>query len=128
MARLGQLERTVMETLWDLAAADPAATFTVRDVAPTLPDHAYTTIHTVLHRLAGKGFVVRIRDGKTHHYRPTGTRESYVTELMQEALATTSDSDAALVHFVKTVPPNQARILREVLSRLEGGSRDKPTP
>jgi predicted transcriptional regulator len=119
MARLGQLERAVMEALWTSSASSQGAPCTAREVATTLPDHAYTTVLTVLDRLTRKGLVERIRDGKSHHYRPTGSRESYVAELMHEALAATSDSEAALVHFAKTVPPDQARVLRKVLRRLE---------
>jgi predicted transcriptional regulator len=132
MGGLGRLERAVMDALWDMAAAEPGAVFTVRDVAETLPRHAYTTILTVVGRLTSKGLVERIRDGKTHHFRPTGTRESYVAELMQEALAATPDVDGALIRFVETVPAEQARLLGDVLRRLEGSNdgadRDEPSP
>src|SRR5271154_5370895 len=111
MARLGQLERAVMEALWMMSATSSSATCTARDVAITLPNHAYTTILTVLDRLTRKGLVERIRDGKSHHYRPTGSRESYIAELMHEALAATADREAALIHFAKTVPPDQAQVL-----------------
>ena len=116
-----------MDALWDMSVASPSSTFTARDVASTLPNHAYTTVLTVLDRLTRKGIVERIRDGKTHHYLPTGSRESYVAELMHEALDATSDRAAALVHFAETVPPEQAEILAEVLRRLER-SREKESP
>jgi predicted transcriptional regulator len=119
VAKLGQLERAVMEALWTMSATAPAAPCTARDVATTLPSHAYTTVLTVLDRLTRKGLVERIRDGKSHHYLPTGSRESYIAELMHEALAATSDREAALVHFARTVPPEQATVLRNVLRRLE---------
>lgn len=115
MARLGQLERVVMDTIWGFAAAAPVSAFTAREVASTLPDHAYTTVLTVMDRLTRKGLLDCDRAGKTHHYRPTGSRESYVTELMHEALASTSDAEAALVHFARSVTPAQANVLRDVL-------------
>ena len=62
-----------MDALWDMSVALPSSTFTARDVASTLPNHAYTTVLTVLDRLTRKGIVERIRDGKTHHYLPTGS-------------------------------------------------------
>jgi predicted transcriptional regulator len=108
-----------MDALWDMSALSPSATFTARNVASTLPNHAYTTVLTVLDRLTRKGIVERVRDGKTHHYLPTGSRESYIAELMHEALDATSDRAAALVHFAETVPPEQAEVLGEVLRRLE---------
>ena len=118
MARLGELERTIMDTLWELSTSAPGQTFTARDVANTLPNHAYTTVLTVIDRLTRKGLLERIRDGRSHHYVPTGSRESYVAELMHEALDSTSDRDAALVHFAETVTPNQAKMLRDVLGRI----------
>jgi len=118
MARLGELERTIMDTLWELSTSAPGQTFTARDVANTLPNHAYTTVLTVIDRLTKKGLLERIRDGRSHHYFPTGSRESYVAELMHEALDSTSDRDAALVHFAETVTPNQAKVLRDVLGRI----------
>lgn len=119
VARLGQLERAVMDTLWDLAAARPAERFTVREVAQTLPNHAYTTVLTVIDRLEKKGLVERFPDSRTYHYRPTGSRESYVAELMTEALDTTTDRTAALVRFAQSVRPDEAAMLRGVLERLE---------
>jgi BlaI family transcriptional regulator, penicillinase repressor len=119
VARLGQLERAVMEALWTTAVSTPSKASTAREVASALPNHAYTTVLTVLDRLTKKGLVERIRDGKSHHYRPTGSRESYVAELMHEALAATSDREAALVHFAETVSADQAQVLRDVLGRLD---------
>jgi len=119
MTRLGELERAVMDTAWAFAERSPGESFTARDIAATLPNHAYTTVLTVVDRLTRKGFLTRIRDGKSHHYLPTGTRESYVATLMHEALASTVDRDAALVHFAKTVTPEQATVLRKVLRNLE---------
>jgi predicted transcriptional regulator len=124
MARLGELERAVMDALWDMSAAAPGEVFTVRDVGDALPPHrAYTTVLTVVSRLTAKGFIERIRDGKTHHFRPMGTRESYVAELMHEALAATPDTKAALVRFVETVPAEQADLIVEILKRADGPKR-----
>lgn len=119
MARLGELERTVMDTFWERAAESPGTTFTARDISATFPKHAYTTVLTVIDRLTRKGLLEKIPDGKSHHYRPIGSRESYVAELMHEALASTSDREAALVHFAETVSPEQATVLRDVLGGLD---------
>lgn len=118
MADLGSLERTVMDTLWDASAKDPDRALTVREVAATLPSHAYTTVLTVLDRLTRKGFVVRIRDGRTHHYRPSSSREAYIAEMMHDALSRTPDRDAALAYFVRTASPEQAEILSGLLRRI----------
>ena len=46
-ARLGELERKVMDVLWQL----PEREWSVRDVVHALPEYAYTTLATILDRL-----------------------------------------------------------------------------
>ncbi|HEY2688651.1 MAG TPA: BlaI/MecI/CopY family transcriptional regulator, partial [Streptosporangiaceae bacterium] len=60
MNRLGELERAIMDILWE--SRDP---LTVRQVSGKLTerDLAHTTVMTVLDRLAKKGFARRERDG-----------------------------------------------------------------
>ena len=128
MVSLGKLERAVMEALWTSAAESSPAGCTAREIALTLPSHAYTTVLTVLDRLTRKGLVERLRDGRSHHYRPTGSRESYVAEVMLGALDATSDREAALVHFAETVSPAQAQVLRDALGRLAELRQNRPLP
>ena len=58
VARLGELERRVMDILWE----QPTRELTVRDVAELLPESAYTTVATVLDRLVHKDLVRRRMD------------------------------------------------------------------
>ena len=55
MAGLGELERKVMDVLWD-SMDEP---LTGRQVADHLPDRAYTTVLTILERLRHKHLVKR---------------------------------------------------------------------
>ncbi|HEY9409182.1 MAG TPA: BlaI/MecI/CopY family transcriptional regulator [Jiangellaceae bacterium] len=123
-ARLGDLERSVMEHLWSL---DGAAT--VRQVHEALSgsrDIAYTTVMTVLDRLARKGSVEQIRDGRAYRYRPAVTRDELTAELMHEALDTVDRTEraAALVRFVDTVTPADADALRAALAEIERRADD----
>jgi predicted transcriptional regulator len=119
VARLGALERAVMETLWDLTgsgAGQPSTT--ARQVVERLSPGrslAYTTVLTVLDRLERKGLVRRLREGRPHRYVPVATREAYAAELMLEALGRASDRDAALMRFVDAVSPEEAEALRRAL-------------
>ncbi|WBB97811.1 MULTISPECIES: BlaI/MecI/CopY family transcriptional regulator [unclassified Solwaraspora] len=116
MTRLGDLERAVMDVLWD---RDPAAgPVTVRDVAETLQDRdlAYTTVMTVLDRLAGKGMVSRERAGRAWHYQPAASREAYIAQLMLDALDLAGSRDAALVRFARSVTGTEAEVLRAALT------------
>lgn len=118
MNRLGDLERAVMDALWDRAEAA-----TVRDVAERLAgrDLAYTTVMTVLDRLAAKRFVTRERVGRAWRYRPAASREAYVARLMLDALDLTGSRDAALVRFARSVSGAEAEILRVALEKAATG-------
>ncbi|WFE21881.1 BlaI/MecI/CopY family transcriptional regulator [Solwaraspora sp. WMMD937] len=116
MTRLGDLERAVMDVLWDRdPAADPV---TVRDVAEALQDRdlAYTTVMTVLDRLAGKGMVSRERAGRAWRYQPAASREAYIAQLMLDALDLAGSRDAALVRFARSVTGTEAEVLRAALT------------
>jgi BlaI family transcriptional regulator, penicillinase repressor len=122
VARLGDLERAVMEVLWDLPASPPdsssPATATARQIADRLVARrplAYTTVLTVLHRLERKRLVRRLREGRAHRYAPVASREAYVTQLMVEALGGVSDPGAVLVRFVEAVSSEEAEVLRQAL-------------
>jgi predicted transcriptional regulator len=115
--RLGDLERLVMERLWSAESA-----LTVREVHEHLAgarDLAYTTVMTVLDRLAKKGLAERERDGKAWRYRASAPREVLVADLMRDALDDAGDREAALVRFVDQVSDADAALLREALRRLE---------
>ncbi|NMO91255.1 BlaI/MecI/CopY family transcriptional regulator [Actinomycetospora sp. TBRC 11914] len=109
---LGELERAVMAQLW---SAD--APLTVRDVHDRLErELAYTTVMTVLGRLAKKGLVRQERDGKAYRYAAASSREQMAAELMLDALGDVGeDRTAALVAFVDRVGPEEAEALRRAL-------------
>ena len=68
---------------------------TVRQVHEALSarrDLAYTTIMTVLQRLAKKNLVVQHRDDRAHRYAPTHGRDELVAGLMVDALDQAADS------------------------------------
>lgn len=102
--RLGELEREVMDHLW--SSREPQTVRQVHEALATRRDLAYTTIMTVLQRLAKKNLVVQHRDDRAHRYAPTHGRDELVAGLMVDALDQASDfgsREAALVHFVERV-------------------------
>lgn len=116
MPRLGELERSVMDVLWDAPSAR-----TVREVLDSLGerDLAYTTIMTVLDRLGTKQMVLRERDGRAFRYAPALTRDAATSELLHAALDQAgTDRTAALVHFARTVDPDEAKALRAALDEI----------
>jgi predicted transcriptional regulator len=111
MASLGDLERSVMERLW--GAGGPVTAPELRD---GLADRglALTTVHTVLSRLEGKGFVTH-DDGRPRRFSARGSREEHAAELMHEVLGQAADRQAVLARFVGSVSDEEARLLRELL-------------
>ena len=101
---LGDLEREVMTQLWDSSGP-----LTVRQVHERLSrdrDLAYTTVMTVLDRLAKKGVVTQQRADRAYRYAPAQTREEMTAAIMFDALSATGDQDAALAYFVGRLPPD----------------------
>ena len=120
MARLGELEQAVMDHLW--SEPEPQTVRQVHEALCTSRDLAYTTIMTVLQRLAKKNLVVQHRDDRAHRYAPTHGRDELVAGLMVDALDQANDSGsrrAALVHFVERVGADEADALRDALAELE---------
>ncbi|WP_396928701.1 BlaI/MecI/CopY family transcriptional regulator [Mycolicibacterium sp.] len=124
LTRLGELERAVMDHLW--AAGEPLTVRQVHEALCTERDLAYTTVMTVLQRLARKNLVSQIRDDRAHQYAPVHGRDELVAGLMVDALDQASDSgsrQAALVHFVERVGVDEADALRRALAELESKHR-----
>ena len=120
LTRLGELEREVMDHLW--SAPEPQTVRQVHEALAARRDLAYTTIMTVLQRLAKKNLVVQHRDDRAHRYASTNGRDELVAGLMVDALDQAADSgsrQAALVHFVERVGVDEAQALRRALAELE---------
>ena len=120
LRHLGTLEREVMDHLWD--ADGPQ---TVREVHQAINAErklAYTTVMTVLRRLAGKGVVLQLRHDRAHRYVASHSRDQLVAGLMVDALgqaADQSDRHAALVHFVTQVAADELDALRHALAAVD---------
>jgi predicted transcriptional regulator len=121
--RLGDLERKVMDVLWDSLDVP----LTGRQVADHLPDRAYTTVATILERLRRKRLVDRSVEGKVHQFQATGSRETYMAELMIEAMGGSTDRTAVLVRFANTVSSNEAIVLRQALDGVMGSPESEPS-
>lgn len=105
-----------MDILWaehsPLTAREVGRLIADRDLAPT-------TVMTVLDRLTRKNFLKRTRDGRAWRYEPAESRDTYIAELMLEALEMTGDRSAALTRFAQAVSGPEAEILRRALTELE---------
>jgi len=111
--KLGDLEREVMEVFW----AEPSRSLTVREVTTHFPKHAYTTIMTILSRLATKGFLIEEKIGRLNSFSAAASREDYITSLILEALSGTHDRQAVLARFAESMPPGDRKYFSRMFNR-----------
>jgi predicted transcriptional regulator len=95
--------------------------FTVREVHEELArerEIAYTTVMTVLQRLAKKRLVLEAKEGRAYLYRATSSISAVTADLMHDALqeAGSADRAAALTRFVEAASPAEVAILRRALA------------
>ena len=120
MPKFGDLEAAVMDVLW--SADGPRTIRAVLDaLAPSRP-LAYTTVQTVMDRLAKKGLLVREPDGKAFTYAPAASRDDHAARLMQAALESSADAGLALLHFVEGMDPDQQAALVEAVRRHDSAA------
>ena len=91
---LGDLERAIMDVLWE---DEDGPGLTVREVSERLTDRdlAYTTVMTVLDRLAKKGLVARQLEGRAWLYEPARSRLDLYVTTVNEALEGLTDEERA---------------------------------
>ncbi len=116
---LGDLERAVMTVLWEQDGDQ-----SVRQVLTHLNgsrDLAYTTVMTVLDRLAKKDLANRTRDGRAWMYSAAASREELTAASMRVGLDTldSGDRQAAMLHFLGQADAAELDDLRAALAEVE---------
>lgn len=117
---LGDLERVVMDTLWS-----HGPDLSVRDVMDRLAESghkelAYTTVMTVLDRLAKKGVAERSRDGRAWRYSAGASREELAVTALRSVLdSVQADRKLAMMHFLDDASPAELDDLRAALAAVE---------
>jgi len=116
----GDLEADIMELVWRRSPV------TVGDVWQALRkerDLAYTTVKTVMGRLAEKGYLERRAKERAHTYEPTMGREEFLRSVSEEVLG------GLFVDFGEPILAHLARTLKgrdlPGLERLEALIREE---
>lgn len=125
---LGPLERAIMELVWS------AGQVTVRDVHDALAQRrkiAYTTVLTVMSRLAKKELLERTAYGLQHVYRARLSAEEFVDQASRREVEhlLSEYGDLAITHFLQAasaVQPDLMERLRRLASRSQARTRRKP--
>ena len=121
--KLGDLERAVMDQVWALSeSGEPSVT--VREVHEALSasrDLAYTTVMTVMGRLADAGLLVKERAGRAFLYAAAGTREELTASSMLGHLhgLPSADRRAAMLHFLDDATADEIADLQAALAEVE---------
>lgn len=114
MAILGELEQQVMEVLWQQDR--PASVRQVHEQLDTGRELAYTTVMTVLDRLAKKSLTLRQRDGRAWLYSSAVSRAELVGDALAEVLDQAGDQRGGAVrHFVTGLDEPTREQLRRLL-------------
>jgi len=122
---MGDLEAEVMSVLWEKGSA------TVQEVQETLePRHplAYTTVMTVMSRLAEKGMLDRVKEGRAYLYRPAVPQDKAAGSLLQSLVRRLYDgaTGKAIAHLLETddaVDDAELERLEELIRQRRGRGR-----
>lgn len=113
-ANLGELETVVMDAVWTRGQA------TVQDVVDDLSRDrslAYTTVMTVMSRLAEKGVLTRHKQGRAYLYEPAVERDSLAKSMLSSLVDRlyAGSAERAIAHLLET----EDQVDESELQRLE---------
>ncbi len=118
--QLGDLEADIMSVVWEKGRA------TVQEVQEALAPRrelAYTTVMTVMSRLAEKGILGRVKEGRAYVYIPAVPQEKAAGSLLQSLVRRLYDgaTGKAIAHLLET----EENVDDAELERLEALIRAK---
>lgn len=111
-----------MAALWRLESG------TVEQVRAALPSRyrgAYTTVQTVLNRLAERGFLTRKRSGQAIVYRPKLSEAQYLSRTIEQTLASASPDarQAALAQLISGLRASERDDLRRLTDEVDAARK-----
>jgi len=126
-SNLGDLELSILNVLWQ------GSWLTVRDVYETLRETrrvAYTTVMTVLTRLAKRRYVEQQKDGKSYLYKALVSRDaltgSYLRRIVDRLFGGRREGFYSfLVREEADLTPEKLEELRRDLDKARRGKKDR---
>jgi len=113
---LGELQRAVIEIIWELGRAN---VHEVRERLAGKKQLAYTTVLTALQKLEKAGWLTHKAEGKSYVYLPTGTREQAGARSLRRFIKHVFDGDAMLMfqHLIRqtNLTNEELREIREMI-------------
>ncbi|MHB1390740.1 MAG: BlaI/MecI/CopY family transcriptional regulator [Thermoleophilia bacterium] len=115
---LGDLEADIMELCWKVENCSVRG---IHDQLAADRKIAYTTVMTVMSRLAEKGLLQRQQHGRAYLYTPACSRDEFcsdtISTVMQGLIA--GFGEPVLAHFVDTIKAQDEAQLDELLRLIE---------
>ncbi|MHB9149262.1 MAG: BlaI/MecI/CopY family transcriptional regulator [Thermoleophilia bacterium] len=121
---LGDLEAEIMECMWELGSAS------VREVHECLVEKreiAYTTVMTVMSRLAEKGMLQRRQQGRAYLYAPLESRDAFCTNVVRRVMDGLfgGAGGPVLAHFVENLTEADSAELDDLARVIEAKRRER---
>lgn len=115
---LGPLEHEIMRIVWK---QKKASVYSVIEELKEEKDLAYTTVMTVMSRLAEKGILNRKKQGKVYFYKPAQSREKFVHSLVKNTISgfISKFGHEAAVAFIDETNNLSNSSKQEIISRLQ---------
>ena len=112
--QLGDLEAAIMSVVWQQGSATVEA---VRSALEPGRSPAYTTVMTVMSRLAEKGVLERHKEGRAYVYRPAAEQDTVAGSMLSALVSKVygGSSGRAIAHLIES----DEDVADEELARLE---------
>lgn len=119
----GDLQAEIMAAIWELGDATVEE---LRRAQPRRRQRAYTTLQTVMNRLAERGLLDRERRGRGYVYRARIDEAAYISSRIKDQLAAASPAArrAALHTLVGDLGPDELEDVARYANRVKRARRD----
>lgn len=115
---LGDLEADIMELCWQ---ENPCSVRGIHEQLAVNRKLAYTTVMTVMSRLAEKGLLLRQHHGRAYLYTPACSRDEFCSDTISTVMQglVGGFGEPVLSHFVDTIDAQDTAQLDELLRLIE---------
>lgn len=115
---LGELESEIMEIIW--RQKDAVAVKDITEILSKKRQIAYTTVMTIMTRLANKGVLIRHLSGPSYLYKPKVTKEQFIAKAVHTIFSLTVSTlgEEVLTHFMKEIQKISPKKRQELLKIL----------
>ena len=118
---LGPLEHKIMRIVWK---QEKATVYSVIDDFTGEKKPAYTTVMTVMSRLAEKRILNREKNGKVYFYTPAQSREGFINSSIKNTISSFIEKfgEEAIAAFVSEASSLSKTNKQKIISKLKNDS------